>query len=80
MSVETAARIIRVREPAPVPALLRAPACARAVDDVHRPGLSPAGKGRRAGLSAARQERLRERKTRIWAVMPVLALHTPVRQ
>ncbi|MFI0193042.1 helix-turn-helix domain-containing protein [Streptomyces sp. NPDC017082] len=78
MSVESAARIIRVWEPALVPALLRTPAYARAVDDIHRPDLSSADKDRRAELLVARQERLREQSTRIWAVMSALALQAPV--
>ncbi|WP_405445186.1 DUF5753 domain-containing protein [Streptomyces achromogenes] len=59
MSVESAARIVCVWDPTLVPALLRTPAYVHAVDDVHRPRLSPAGKDRRAALLVARQERCR---------------------
>ncbi|MCX4826413.1 DUF5753 domain-containing protein [Streptomyces sp. NBC_01142] len=78
MSVESAARIIRVWEPALIPALLRTSAYARAVDDVRRPDLSSADKDRRAELLFARQERLREQNTRIWALMSATALATSV--
>ncbi|MFF4639495.1 Scr1 family TA system antitoxin-like transcriptional regulator [Streptomyces olivaceus] len=47
MSVESAARIIRVWDPALVPLLLRTPAYARAVEDALRTGLSPAMRERR---------------------------------
>lgn len=76
MSVESATRIIRVWEPALVPALLRTPSYARAVDDVRRPELSPADKDRRTELLMERQKRLREQNTRIWAVMSAAALRT----
>ncbi|MFJ5264724.1 DUF5753 domain-containing protein [Streptomyces sp. NPDC088387] len=78
MSVESAARIIRVWEPALVPALLRTPSYARAVDDVRRPDLSPADRDRRAELLIERQKRLRDRNTRIWAVMSAAALGVSV--
>ncbi|MDO0930240.1 helix-turn-helix transcriptional regulator [Streptomyces sp. DG2A-72] len=78
MSVESAARIIRVWEPALIPALLRTPSYARAVDDVRRPDLSPADKDRRTELLVERQKQLRDQHTRIWAVMSAAALHTSV--
>ncbi|WP_434598523.1 DUF5753 domain-containing protein [Streptomyces sp. A5-4] len=78
MSVESAAHIIRVWEPVLIPALLRTPAYARAVDDVRRPDLSAADKDQRAELLSARQERLREQNTRIWALMSATALRTTV--
>ncbi|MCZ4611584.1 helix-turn-helix transcriptional regulator [Streptomyces sp. Lzd4kr] len=78
MSVESATRIIRVWEPALVPALLRTPSYALAVDDVLRPDLSPAAKEQRVGLLMERQKRLRDQNTRIWAVMSAAALHTSV--
>ncbi|MCX4564305.1 helix-turn-helix domain-containing protein [Streptomyces phaeochromogenes] len=76
MSVESAARIIRVWEPALVPALLRTPSYARAVDNVRRPDLSPADKDRRSELLMERQKRLRQQNTSIWAIMSAAALHT----
>jgi hypothetical protein len=78
MSVESAARIIRVWEPALVPALLRTPSYARAVENVRRPDLSPADKDRRTELLIERQKRLRHQDTRIWAIMSAAALHTSV--
>ncbi|WP_221354695.1 helix-turn-helix domain-containing protein [Streptomyces beigongshangae] len=78
MSVESAARIIRVWEPALVPALLRTPAYARAVDNVRRPDLSSADNDRRAELLVERQQRLRQQNTYLWAVMSAAALHTSV--
>lgn len=78
MSVESATRIIRVWEPALVPALLRTPSYSRAVDDVLRPDLSPAEKDQRVGLLMERQKRLRDQNTRIWAVMSAASLHTSV--
>ncbi|MEU2562038.1 helix-turn-helix transcriptional regulator [Streptomyces longispororuber] len=78
MSVESAAGIVRTWEPALVPALLRTPAYARAVDDVLRPDLSPAARDRRTELLMERQERLRTQQTRIWAVMSAAALYTRV--
>ncbi|MGW3574261.1 Scr1 family TA system antitoxin-like transcriptional regulator [Streptomyces olivaceus] len=47
MSVESAARISRVWNPALVPLLLRTPAYARAVEDALRTGPSPAMRERR---------------------------------
>ncbi|MER7576940.1 helix-turn-helix transcriptional regulator [Streptomyces sp. NPDC126514] len=76
MSVESAARYIRVWEPALVPALLRTPSYARAVDDVRRPDLSPADRDRRTELLIERQKRLRHQNTTIWAIMSAAALHT----
>ncbi|MFC9431475.1 helix-turn-helix domain-containing protein [Streptomyces sp. NPDC056987] len=78
MSVESAARIIRVWDPALVPLLLRTPAYARAVDDVLRPELAAADRIRRAELLAERQKRLNDQQTRVWALMPAAALHTSV--
>ncbi|WP_328371469.1 helix-turn-helix domain-containing protein [Streptomyces sp. NBC_00445] len=78
MSVESAARIIRVWEPALVPALLRTGSYARAVDNVRRPDLSPADKDRRTELLMERQKRLRHQNTRIWAIMSAAALRTSV--
>ena len=78
MSVESATRIIRVWEPALVPALLRTPSYARAVEDVRRPELSAADKDRRTELLIERQKRLRDQNTRIWAVMSAAALRTSV--
>ncbi|WP_405542686.1 helix-turn-helix domain-containing protein [Streptomyces phaeochromogenes] len=78
MSVESATRIIRVWEPALVPALLRTPSYARAVDNVRRPELSSADKERRTELLLERQKRLRDQSTRIWAVMSAAALRTSV--
>ncbi|MFD9441856.1 helix-turn-helix domain-containing protein [Streptomyces sp. NPDC060006] len=78
MSVESASRIIRVWEPALVPALLRTPSYARAVDNVRRPDLSSSDKDRRTELLMERQKRLRHQNTRIWAIMSGTALHTSV--
>ncbi|WP_371793663.1 helix-turn-helix transcriptional regulator [Streptomyces sp. NBC_01471] len=78
MSVESATSIIRVWEPALVPALLRTPAYARAVDDVRRPDLSPEARDQRTDLLMERQRRLRDRKTRLWALMSAAALNTTV--
>ncbi|MER5299702.1 helix-turn-helix transcriptional regulator [Streptomyces lasiicapitis] len=78
MSVESAVRIIRTWHPSLVPALLRTPAYARAVDDALRPDLSPAHRERRAELLMERQERLRAQQTRIWALMSATALHSRV--
>ncbi|GAA2101622.1 helix-turn-helix transcriptional regulator [Streptomyces albiaxialis] len=78
MSVESAARIIRIWEPALVPALLRTPAYARALDEALRPDLAPAEMEQRTELLMARQERLRAQRTRIWALMSASALHTRV--
>ncbi|MFJ8232956.1 helix-turn-helix domain-containing protein [Streptomyces sp. NPDC094448] len=78
MSVESAARIVRSWDPALVPALLRTPAYARAVDDVLRPDLSPAQRDRRAELLVERRERLREQRTRVWVLMTAAALRTQV--
>ncbi|MFE7032434.1 helix-turn-helix domain-containing protein [Streptomyces sp. NPDC057621] len=76
MSVESATRIIRVWEPALIPALLRTPSYARAVENIRRPDLSPADRDRRTELLMERQKRLRLQKTRIWAIMPAAALRT----
>ncbi|MFD4475891.1 helix-turn-helix domain-containing protein [Streptomyces sp. NPDC058471] len=78
MSVESATSIIRAWEPALVPALLRTQAYARAVDDVRRPDLPPEAREQRASLLMERQKRLRDRNTRLWAVMSAAALHTEV--
>ncbi|MFF7558272.1 helix-turn-helix transcriptional regulator [Streptomyces olivaceus] len=78
MSVESAARIIRVWDPALVPLLLRTPAYARAVDDALRTDLSPAMRERRTQLLAERQQHLAEQGTRIWGVLPAGALRTRV--
>ncbi|MEU3603260.1 helix-turn-helix transcriptional regulator [Streptomyces sp. NPDC006798] len=78
MSVESAASIVRSWDPVLVPALLRTPAYARALDDVLRPDLSPAERERRAELLAERRERLRERRTRVWALMSAAGLRTVV--
>ncbi|GAA2970831.1 hypothetical protein GCM10010446_64600 [Streptomyces enissocaesilis] len=78
MSVESATSIIRVWEPALVPALLRTQAYARAVDDVRRPDLSPEAREQRASLLMERQKRLRDRNTRLWALMSAAALNTEV--
>ncbi|TLS46111.1 helix-turn-helix domain-containing protein [Streptomyces montanus] len=78
MSVESAARIIRVWEPALVPALLRTPSYARAVDNVRRPDLPPEDKDRRTELLMERQKRLRHQNTSIWAIMSAAALRTSV--
>lgn len=78
MSVESAASMIRVWEPALVPVLLRTRAYARAVDDALRPDLTAAVRDARTELLMVRQERLRTQQTRIWAVMSAVALHTRV--
>jgi transcriptional regulator with XRE-family HTH domain len=78
MSVESAASLIRTWDPGLVPALLRTPAYARAVDDVLRPDLSTAVKNQRIELLVERQRRLQEQQTRIWAVTTMSALLTHV--
>ncbi|MBD0673946.1 helix-turn-helix domain-containing protein [Streptomyces sp. CBMA156] len=78
MSVESATSIVRVWEPALIPALLRTQAYARAIDDVRRPDLSQEARDQRAFLLMERQRRLRERNTRLWALMSAAALNTEV--
>ncbi|MGW2232297.1 Scr1 family TA system antitoxin-like transcriptional regulator [Streptomyces formicae] len=78
MGVEGAASLIRVWDPALVPTLLRTRSYARALEEVLRPDLSPAAKDARAELLMERQRRLAKQRTRIWAIMPALALQTLV--
>ncbi|MET8826326.1 helix-turn-helix transcriptional regulator [Streptomyces sp. NPDC004610] len=78
MGVESASSLVRVWDPALVPALLRTPAYARAVEAAQRPDLPPAVRERRVDLLAERQKRLAQQGSRVWAVMPAGVLLTDV--
>ncbi|MDW4918335.1 helix-turn-helix transcriptional regulator [Streptomyces californicus] len=78
MSVESAAGVVRTWDPALVPALLRTPAYAMAVDAAVHPDQDEAVRKRRADFLMERQHRLREQQTRLWAVLPVTALRCRV--
>ncbi|MEV4000271.1 helix-turn-helix transcriptional regulator [Streptomyces halstedii] len=78
MSVESASSIIRTWHPTLVPELLRTPTYARALEDVFRSDLTTETRIRRVELLTQRQERLQEKRTRIWALMEESALCTRV--
>lgn len=73
LGVESAARVIRVWHPTLVPELLRTPHYAQALDSD-----SDGGRERRLHLLAARQQRLEQQGTHLWAVISEAALWTQV--